>query len=79
MSDEPVHVSDHALLRYLERAHDIDIEAVRRHIAGMAMNAAALGALSVKIEGIKIVLAKSRVPTVLDRRAIPTWPGKEPT
>lgn len=26
-------VSDHAVLRYLERAHGLDIEAVRRHIA----------------------------------------------
>ncbi|PWE52134.1 hypothetical protein DEM27_32560 [Metarhizobium album] len=28
-----LHVSDHAVLRYLERAHGLDIEAVRRHIA----------------------------------------------
>ncbi len=49
-------VSDHAVLRYLERQHGIDIEAVRKHLAGRAISAAELGAVSVRIENVKLML-----------------------
>ena len=59
-------VTDHAVLRYLERQHGLDVEAVRRHVAGMAMNGAALGAVGVAIEGVRLVLAEE--PAVTGRR-----------
>lgn len=52
-------VSDHAVLRYIERAFAVDVEAIRRHLAGRAMNAAELGALTVSFERIKLALAEN--------------------
>lgn len=73
-----VEVTDHAVLRYLERAHGLDVDAVRRHLAERAVNAARLGAVAVTIENVKLVLIASRpdgctttVVTVLR----PGWPA----
>lgn len=49
-------VSDHAVLRWLERAHGIDLEPVRSMIAGKTMNAAELGAAAVCIDSVRYVL-----------------------
>ena len=49
-------VSDHAVLRYLERRHGMDIEAIRLHLAGRAMNAARLGAVAVQIENVRLFM-----------------------
>ena len=49
-------VSDHAVLRYLERRHGVDIEAIRLHLAGRAINAARLGAVSVQIENVRLIM-----------------------
>ena len=54
--DIKLHVSDHAVLRYLERRHGVDIEAVRRHLAGLAVNAAELGAVAVRVEEVRLFL-----------------------
>lgn len=51
-----LHVSDHAVLRYLQRRHGLDIEVVRRHLASLAVNAAQLGAVAVQVEGVRIFL-----------------------
>lgn len=59
-------VTDHAVLRYLERQHGLDIEAVRRHVAGLAVNGASLGAVSVAVEEVRLVLAEQ--PAVTGRR-----------
>ncbi|MAA97802.1 MAG: hypothetical protein CMN87_15515 [Stappia sp.] len=68
-------VTDHAVLRYLERAHGLDVDAVRAHIAGRAMTAAELGALAVKIEGVRFVLAGRTVVTVIRRQWVPRPPN----
>lgn len=49
-------VSDHAVLRYLERRHGMDIEAIRLHLAGRAINAARLGAVAVQIENVRLIM-----------------------
>jgi hypothetical protein len=54
-----VRITDHAVLRYLERAHGLDVEEVRKHLAGRVANGVALGAVSVKIENVKMVLRRS--------------------
>lgn len=54
--DVQVDVSDHAILRFLEREHDIDVEAIRKHISGLAQNGAQLSAVSVSIGRGKLVL-----------------------
>ncbi len=51
-----LHVTDHAVLRYLEQKFGIDVPAVRRHLGGMAMSAAELGAVAVKTDGVRLHL-----------------------
>lgn len=62
-----VNVTDHAVLRYLERAHGLNVADVRRHLSGRAMNGAALGAVGVAVENVKLVLRDGVVVTVLRR------------
>lgn len=45
------HVSDHAIVRYLERVHGYDIEALRLSIARRVDPAASMGASGVVIDG----------------------------
>lgn len=52
-------VSDHAVLRYLERRHGIDVDAVRRHLAGLATNAAELGAVAVRADQVRLFLREA--------------------
>ena len=54
--DVMLEVSDHAVLRYLERRYGLDVEAVRRHLGGAAISGARLGALAVKTEGVRLIL-----------------------
>lgn len=51
-----IHVSDHAVLRYLERAHGLDVDAIRRHLAGRVAGGARLRATGVTVENVKLVL-----------------------
>jgi hypothetical protein len=51
-----VRVTDHAVLRFLEREHGIDVEAVRRALAMSATPAAMLGAHALGLGRVKIVL-----------------------
>lgn len=51
-----LHVSDGAVLRYLRRRHGVDTEAVRRHLAGLAVTAAELGAVSVRADAVRLFL-----------------------
>ncbi|TCU35428.1 hypothetical protein [Rhizobium azibense] len=67
---ESLRVSDHAVLRYLERAHGLDVEVVRRHIASRCATGAELRALSVVVEKVKFVLQEGAVVTVLKSRAL---------
>jgi len=57
--DAKLHVSDHAVLRYLERGHGVDIEAVRRHLAGYAVGAAELGAVAMRVENVRLFLREN--------------------
>lgn len=68
----PVRVSDHAVLRYLERAHGLDVEAVRRHLAGRVATGVRLGAIAVTVESVKLLLREDVVVTVVR----PGWPTR---
>lgn len=75
-------VTDHAVLRYLEREHGIDVELVRRHLAAPAQTAAELGAVAVQVERVKLVVrvmatGDAAVVTVLPRTAIVGRQGDE--
>lgn len=65
-------VTDHAVLRYIERAHGVDVEAIRRHVAALVKRGVARRGDAVVVEGVKFVLRHETVITVLNRR----WPAK---
>ena len=48
-------VSDHAIIRYLERVHGYDIDALRANIAARVDEAACAGAVAVVIDGFRYV------------------------
>lgn len=58
-------VSDHALLRELERVHGIDVEAVRRDIARKVARGLAQGAVGVVHDGVRYILRGGHVVTVI--------------
>lgn len=59
-------VSDHAILRYLERAKGIDVEAVRAHILALCKPAMAAGATALRSEGVQFQFSRTgAVVTVL--------------
>lgn len=64
------YVSDHAVLRYLERVEGIDIEAVRRKLSVDAVDtAAAFGCGTVVLgDGTRLKLHGDVVSTVLESR-----------
>lgn len=77
-----IRVSDHAVLRYLERAHGLDVAAVRAHLAGLAVTGARLGAAGVIVEKVKLVLVPDEHGPV-DRTVVTTvipvnWPTRRP-
>jgi hypothetical protein len=56
-------VSDHAVLRYLERAKGFDLEKVRQHIASLCAAPVKAGANCVRVEGVKFEITDGRVVT----------------
>lgn len=52
----PVTVTDHAVLRYLERVGGFEIEQLRRQIAARIRKAAPEGASAVVIDGHRFIL-----------------------
>lgn len=61
-----VPVTDHAVLRYLERVQGWDIEAVRREIAAIAAPAVRMGACGITRDGWSFRISDGTVITVLD-------------
>jgi hypothetical protein len=51
-----IEISDHAVLRFLERVHGLDVDAVRSVIAGNVQYGAELGAIIVVIDNVKYAL-----------------------
>lgn len=51
-----VHVSDHAVLRWLEREHGLPVEAIRKALRDSAQGGAELAAAAIQIGRIKMVL-----------------------
>ncbi len=72
MTSGPI-VTDHAVLRYLERAHGLDVEHFRAHIRELVTRGAAAGATGVIADGVKFVLQGDTVVTVLER----TWHSRD--
>ena len=64
LSKEPVRVTDHAVLRYLERAMGLNIEIVREHIQHVCAGPAAVGASCLRSEGVRFEIQNNTVITV---------------
>jgi len=71
-SKDPIRVSDHAVLRYLERAMGLNIELVREHILSLCAAPAAFGAVSVRTEGLRFEIANGTITTVTPDHQTPT-------
>lgn len=65
--DLPIKVTDHAVLRYLERVQGFNIEAVREHISKVCAGPAAAGAMTLRAEGVRFTFSRDRktVTTVM--------------
>ncbi len=63
-------VSDHALLRFIERVHGVDIEAIRSSImSSRIVEAIKLGATSVTVDGVKMIVRDGVIITVVRKGA----------
>ena len=62
----PSRISDHAVLRYLERVYGFDLEATRNEIAEKSEAAIAMGASAVTVNGVKFKIRNNVVTTVVN-------------
>ena len=77
MKRPAVTVTDHALIRYLERVAEFDLDAVRSLIAQRVKPAIAAGASGITIDGATYVLDGAIVVSIVPgRRAVK--PGERP-
>jgi hypothetical protein len=59
-------VTDHALIRYLERALGLDLNTARWAIEHAVREAAEAGASSVRVGGLTYMLQGNKVTTIID-------------
>jgi len=76
----PLRVSDHAVLRWLERNAFVDVESVRAEILRQTRPALTSGATAVKVNGVEYRIQNGTVTTAIVKRSDPRplkWPAKE--
>lgn len=59
-------VTDHALLRWLERVHGIDIDFFRQQLLDETRDYIATGAATVRKDGVVYIFKNGKLITVLD-------------
>ncbi|HAW49182.1 MAG TPA: hypothetical protein DCX34_18445 [Roseovarius sp.] len=59
-------VTDHAVLRYLERAEGVDVEGIRRMIGRRVDRAVEMGACGIQADGLTFRLEQGVVVTVYE-------------
>lgn len=64
MKKPVAHVTDHAVLRYLERAKGIDIDAIRVELGHIVDKAIEMGAGAAVVDGVKYCLNDKTIVTV---------------
>ena len=67
-------ITDHAVIRYLERVKGIDVEAVRAEIADVVRRGVIHGAQSVLLDGMRYRLEGHHVVTVIEKKVGPALP-----
>lgn len=65
------HVTDHAVLRYLERVQGIDVEAVRNDLGCRVDAAVQAGAAATVSDGIRYVLVEDRLVSCVPVKSVP--------
>lgn len=65
MKKSAIHISDHALLRYLERGLGIDIEWYRRHLGRQVDQVMVDGATGIRIDGLLFRIQGATVVTIV--------------
>lgn len=60
MKIRTVHISDHALVRFLERVHGVDVEAMRIDLERQCRDAAKIGASTFTVKGVKFCFSAPR-------------------
>lgn len=61
-------VTDHAVIRWMERKMGLDIESIRDEIESHAMPAIKAGALSVVVGKVRLIFEDGHVLSVIDSR-----------
>lgn len=69
-------VTDHALVRYLERVCGIDLDGYRREIEARTAHAVEVGACALISEGWRYVILNGRIVTIMSRNDDP--PNRPP-
>lgn len=70
-------VTEHAVLRYMERVLGLDVEGVRKHILDTCTPAIMVGASSLKTEGVRFEFVNYAVTTVLPDGQMPNLTKQE--
>lgn len=65
------HVTDHAVLRYLQRVKGIDIDAVRDELGRVVDKAIEMGAGAAVVDGVKYVLNDRTIVTCSTIKQVP--------
>lgn len=71
MKKPVAHVTDHAVLRYLERAKGIDIAAIRDELGHVVDKAIEMGAGAAVVDGVKYVLNDRTIVTCNEVKQVP--------
>jgi hypothetical protein len=77
MAKDPIRVTDHAVVRYLERAMGLNVEIVREHIASVCQGPYEVGAVCVRSEGVRFEISGNAVTTVAPDRINPSNTTRE--
>lgn len=72
LSKNPIRITDHCVLRYLERAMGLNIDLVREHILTLCAGPASFGAVCVRAEGLRFEIAHNAVVTVAPDHQLPS-------
>lgn len=69
-------VTDHAVLRYLERVQGVDVESARLELGFMVDDAVRQGALATVADGIRYVLVDGRLVTCVAVKSVSLRNGR---
>jgi len=76
MTDRRPHITDHAIIRFLERVHGIDVQAARAEIEARVGQAVRVGACAVISGGFRYVIDDVRVTSVVPVQSGPSHPPR---